>query len=139
MARPKKIVSEELPEIIDTDPRVQNAPNPTLAKAKIKSKSVKQDILYPPKIRKFTNTKFMGMDMTELFPDKVIKHADFTDTDLTGADFSGFNLQGSIFRNTNLTDVDFTGADLRWSRFVNCEGQNTADFTDADINEVEGL
>lgn len=133
MARPKKIVETE------TDPRVLNAPNPTLAKAKLKSKTVKQDILYPPKMRVFPNVKFLGMEMTALFPDKVLKHADFTDADLTGADFDGFNLQGSVFKNCNLTDASFVGADLRWSRFVNCDGINTADFTDADINEVEGL
>lgn len=138
MARPKKVI-EEVVETFESDPRVQSAENPTLAKAKVKSKTVKQDLLYPPKMRKFTNMKFLGMEMSEVFNDKIIKHADFTDADLTGADFSGFILQGSVFKNSNLTDVDFTGADLRWSKFVNCEGINTADFTDADINEVEGL
>ena len=137
MARPKK--AEAVTESFETDPRVQNADNPTLAKARVKSKTVKQDKLYPPKIRKFDGMNYSGKDMAEFHESKVLKHADFTNADLSGADFSGFNLQGSIFRNANLTNTDFTGADLRWSRFSNCEGINTADFTDADINEVEGL
>lgn len=141
MARPKKVIEENTVDVLDNDPRVVGAENPTLAKSKIRvGLRPDIDLEYPPKIRKFSGKhNFAGMDMSELFPEKVMKHADFTDANLEDTDFSGFNLQGSIFRRTNIKGANFYEADLRWTVFENCEGFNEADFTDCNHAEAQGL
>lgn len=144
MAGRTKIVVKESERLtqeedFETDPRVMEAENPTLAKAKLRSASGKKDKLYPPKMRKFSNMVYTGRDMTEFFPDRVLKHGDFKDADLSGADFTGFNLQGSVFSGTNLENTCFVGADLRWCKFANCVNSKTADFTGADLTESTGI
>lgn len=139
MAKPQK--SQDEIEVLDA-PDVDEVGNPTLEEAKKRSKTVKVDKLYPPKIRNMTKMNYAGKVMEDFFPEKTVKHGDFTGADLSDADFTGFNLQGSIFKGTNLTGTIFRDADLRWASFTNCtglKGKGRADFTNANINETQGL
>lgn len=136
MARPRKIVDDEV-EVLDA-PDVDEGGS-SLAEALKKSTVVKVDAYYPPKIRKIGGMDYSNKNMEDFFPDKILKHADFTDTDLSGADFTGFNLQGSIFRNTDFTGTIFRGADLSWSIFSNVNNAKSADWTGAILREVNGL
>lgn len=75
----------------------------------------------PPKYKDMKDGKYKGKKMADLIENKVMKHVDFTGSDLTRTDFRGFNLQGCIFRNCKLEETNFAGADLRWADFRGAE------------------
>ena len=59
--------------------------------------------------------------------------AAFEDTNLTGKDFSGQNLQMAKFTNVNLNEANFEGADLRGAVF-NGAAVTSAKFHGADLS-----
>ncbi len=84
----------------------------------------------------FSQTNLRGAD----FREAVIDGVDFSETNLRGANFSGTgytgDLQGANFRDTCLTDAKFTGATLPNSSFEGAEGRNL-DFTGASFERAD--
>lgn len=138
----KRAKAAQTEEVLDApnvgEPIEIDGHNETWEAASKKSKIIKIDKLYPPKIRNMTHMNYAGKNMEDFFPDKTIKHADFTDADLSGADFTGFNLQGSIFKNTNISNTNFQNADLRWSIINGLIGKSSANFEGARLAEIQG-
>lgn len=126
-----------------SSPKGKNASK--LKKALEAAKTVIKEAEYPPQLKDMRGMNYSGKDMASAFPNRILKHADFTDADLSGANLSGFNLQGAIFKNTNVTDTVFHNADLRWSIWKNMDTAADADWFDdegngmPDLREVDGL
>lgn len=50
--------------------------------------------------------------------------ADFTNCNLIGANFSGWNIESIDFRSSNLTNANFSGSDLQYVNFENADTKN---------------
>ena len=113
--------------------------NVSLAEAKRNAEVSKKDREYLPTIRDMKDLNLAKKNMSDMFESKVMKHTDFSDSDLSGANFEGFNLQGCIFRNTIINGANFKDADLRWSTMIGIQDDGSANFEGADLREVVGL
>ena len=87
-------------------------------------------------IIKTTKEKIMYEVEADTFKDAIIqlikekkslRYADFTGTNLRGADFRGADFTGTNLRGANLRDADFRDADFRGASLKD------ADFRDADL------
>jgi len=72
---------------------------------------------------------FQGMDLSTA---KV----DFSNKDLSGANFEGANLSGVAFKDSTLSNVNFTNAKLSKASFKNCDLSNTQ-FTNAILKHAQ--
>lgn len=141
MARPRKNTT-----VSSAVSATQNQVEVALAYAK--NKKLKDEVINPPKLRRYGSKDYSGMDMSEMYPSKEIKHGDFSGCNLDGADFRGFNLQGSVFKGASLKGTLFQGADLRWANFHDTDTSEAVIFdidkdglpvNMADIHEVDGI
>lgn len=69
-------------------------------------------------------TSFMGADLQNArfdTPGLNAQHADFRNSDLSGANFAGADLRGAQFNGARLTGADFTGANIAGAYFTSGE------------------
>lgn len=140
----------------DNSPASTAAVNHTLKMAIDKQNVVKKEPYFPPDWRDFRNSTMRGGNIKAIAgkpvesPEKLLelndadkkvlmlRHVDFTGSDLTDCDFSGMDLQGSRFINVKFGRANMSRCDLRWCDFTGAD-VSQVDFTGALVKESLGL